>query len=391
MLAPLLLLVGQQTSGPPPVPTPVTGQYGAANRGVVLSDDNPNFAQLIPYFDQNITSIEAENMTVDATHCRSGPGWSPCSWAFDGNLFASDVANVFLSRRAYLHADANATLGSRAEATAPVAADGTYHVMVRYEAGYRFNSPFRVQVSQGGKELLNHVYGLRTSPRVWPNEGSRERDGSECPPGLTPECRETFGATENNVWEGVNNTVMLRAGTVSVALTIVDVAGGTTARAHGDRWAATLDRFDITERNVDMVLLHPNSSDIETRLNGSLFGEHFGLSFDTLVDNQVGEVFAKLTSHSDKPMQLTFPRTHNRSPIWEHRTYYPIWVNSTPTKGSNVPHWVFGDGCGSEGKVVVIDPENPAKPTNVLPMCINLRLDPRTTSGWVDVGRMLGE
>ena len=84
-------------------------------------------------------------MTVSGgTHCRSGDGWSPCSWAFDSNLFASDVANVFMSRRAYLHADANATLGDRAEATAPVAADGLYHVMVRYEVGYRFSSPFRV-------------------------------------------------------------------------------------------------------------------------------------------------------------------------------------------------------------------------------------------------------
>ena len=388
---------------------------------------NPNFAQLIPYdptmafcapvrslkttvqlcnpryFAQNLTTVEAENMTVSGgTHCRSGDGWSPCSWAFDSNLFASDVANVFMSRRAYLHADANATLGDRAEATAPIAADGLYHVMVRYEVGYRFSSPFRVQLSQGGKELLNRVYGLRTSPRAWGNEGKREKDGSSCPPGLTPECREAFGATENNVWEGINNTVALRAGTVSIALTIVDVAGGTSARAHGDRWAATLGGFDITERNVDMVLLHPNSSDIETRLNGSLFGEHEGLSFDTLVDNQFGEVFAKVKSHSDKGMHLTFPRTHNRSPIWEHRTYYPIWTNSTArTKGSKaaVPHWAFGDGCSDGvGKAVVIEPppdpeKKPAKPTKPLwtpsPWCINLRLEPRSTTGWIDVGRML--
>ena len=38
-----------------------------------------------------------------------GGAWSPCRWGADSNLFSSDVANVFMSRRGYLHADANAS------------------------------------------------------------------------------------------------------------------------------------------------------------------------------------------------------------------------------------------------------------------------------------------
>ena len=46
-------------------------------------------SQLAPYFDQNITFLEAENMTDDA-------GWEAKQWAHGGNYFASTVNNVFM-------------------------------------------------------------------------------------------------------------------------------------------------------------------------------------------------------------------------------------------------------------------------------------------------------
>ena len=128
-------------------------------------------AQPVRYFNQTMMIMEAENFSTAGpwTGCRGGggaTGWSACTWGDDDNLFASDVSNVFLSRRAYLHADANATLGETARAFVPVAAAGTYHVLIRYEAGYRFSSPFKVEIEQGGDRRFEKVYGLKTTPKV---------------------------------------------------------------------------------------------------------------------------------------------------------------------------------------------------------------------------------
>ena len=108
------------------------------------------------------TSFGGGALTGGATPgCRAGP-WSPCVWGDDDNLFASDVSNVFLSRRAYLHADANATLGATASATVPVAAAGRYAVLARYEAGYRFSSPFRVRRAAAGQAVISLQLGRST-------------------------------------------------------------------------------------------------------------------------------------------------------------------------------------------------------------------------------------
>lgn len=83
-------------------------------------------------------------MASEIQKCPRPPGWSPCIWGADDNLFASDVSNVVMSRVGYLHADADAALGAIATATVPVESDGAYHLLIRYEAGYRFSSPFKV-------------------------------------------------------------------------------------------------------------------------------------------------------------------------------------------------------------------------------------------------------
>jgi hypothetical protein len=86
-----------------------------------------------------------------------------------------------MNRRAFLHADANATVGSTASASIAIPAAGNYTVLLRcllrgvhflyhfypfggmfvmhfvsrsrYEAGYRFSSPFTVAITQAGKQL----------------------------------------------------------------------------------------------------------------------------------------------------------------------------------------------------------------------------------------------
>ena len=59
------------------------------------------------------------------------------------------MANTFHSRRGYLHAPANASAESVATATFSVAKQDTYDVLARYETGYRFQSPFRLDIAKG--------------------------------------------------------------------------------------------------------------------------------------------------------------------------------------------------------------------------------------------------
>jgi hypothetical protein len=72
--------------------------------------------QHVPYFDQHVTIVEAESFTMadgqlgDGAAAANAPrapcrdeALSACEWGLDGNLFACDVYNVWMSRRAYLH------------------------------------------------------------------------------------------------------------------------------------------------------------------------------------------------------------------------------------------------------------------------------------------------
>ena len=104
----------------------------SGEEGVVRQGASPAVsrgAQRKAYFNRTTVIMEGENFT-DAAAAASGatPGcrgaaWSACAWGDGGNLFASDVSNVFMSRRAYLHADANETYGAKATAVVPIDAN----------------------------------------------------------------------------------------------------------------------------------------------------------------------------------------------------------------------------------------------------------------------------
>ena len=123
------------------------------------------------------------------------------AWAHDPNLFSSDVSNVFMNRRSYLHAAANASIGAPATAVVNIPAAGTYTFLARYEAGYRFSSPFNITVQQNGVNVLQRTYGLRSSPKVWGFAGCTDEYGGLAM--LGAECRYNYGTAENMVWEGV--------------------------------------------------------------------------------------------------------------------------------------------------------------------------------------------
>ena len=82
---------------------------------------------------------EAENFTTSSGKAGDNATWEARAWAHSPGYFAANQANAFMSRRAYLHADANATAGAgAASATVRIAKAGVYNVLLRYEALYRF-------------------------------------------------------------------------------------------------------------------------------------------------------------------------------------------------------------------------------------------------------------
>lgn len=250
------------------------------------ADAPPDVSQIAPYFSQNITFLEAENMTEDG-------GWEARQWGHGGNYFSSTVNNVFMSRRMYLHAPANASTGTIARATITVAEDGDYMVMARYEALYRFETGFKVTVEQGSKTLLSAVYGRRSNPKVWGQKGQGtatfNESGANCKELLNPECVWQWGSVENMVWEGVNNTVHLKAGAAIVTLTVHRDSDSDCAKT-------MLGHCQYADRNIDAFMFMPNRTDIDNRWNGP--GNDPGvLAFDGLF-SQAGEVFFKVCLRS---------------------------------------------------------------------------------------------
>ena len=184
---------------------------------------------------------ECENFTV------TGGAFNVTLWGQD-HYFGATLSNTFVSRQALLHAS-NRSVGTAA-GTATVPKAGVWYAIVRYEAPYRFSAEFEVTLKQGGAAKLSKLYGRRSSPKVWgfgyslPNH---EIGGCSWDP--TPECHWAWGATENWVYEYY--PVTLAAGAVDIALSV------TNTSSDGD---------PLGDRNVDMVMLYQNLSDIQMRM-----------------------------------------------------------------------------------------------------------------------------
>ena len=140
----------------------------------------PDASQVLPYFEQYITVVEAENMT----RMSEKGGWEPKGWAHSDNYYSATTANTFHSRRAHLRSGADAPAGLTAAASVVIKRADNYQVLARYEAPYRFDVPFELTVHQGGKLLLRKTYGWRSSLKVWGFGGIR----FSCGAGLQSEC-----------------------------------------------------------------------------------------------------------------------------------------------------------------------------------------------------------
>ncbi len=229
---------------------------------------------------------EAEEFTVER------PGWQPRPWG--ENYYAGTFANCFLSRKAFLAAPENceetaATIDLR------VTQPGKYLVLVRYEAPYRFEAQFRVQVWQRGRLLLDRLYGARQNLKIWAF-GKR----------LQTEVAWPWGATENIVWEGHDAFVELEPGPARVAL----LAGKQPGHA--------------ARRHVDLVMLTRDIADVQQRIDKENY-----LPLDGLL-TQGGDVWVRLANLPDgSAMKLIVPPGTEHSPYWVHlRRWKPVELSA---------------------------------------------------------------
>jgi len=230
---------------------------------------------------------EAEEFRVQS------PGWQAQNWG--ANYYAATLANTFLSRKAFLGTPAQCD-ETAATILVRVPAPGRYLALVRYEAAYRFETQFRLQVEQNGRLVLDRLYGARENLKIWP---FRE--------GLKKEVAWSWGAVENVVWEGHDAVAELQAGPATVRL----IAG----RQPGD----------AARRNVDLVLLTSDLEQVKTRLAKEGY-----LPLDGLL-TQAGDLFLRLHNRGPAPVKLTVPPGTEHSPYWVHqRSWKPVVVEAEP-------------------------------------------------------------
>ena len=115
--------------------------------------------------------MECENFTVSS-------GFEPRPWLHSANRFAASVADTYLSRRAYLHAPANAT---SVDAVATMDFEikggeaGIYEALLRYESAFKFETPVHLTISAKGAQqpLFSRIYGQRNTLKVFPFGSAR--------------------------------------------------------------------------------------------------------------------------------------------------------------------------------------------------------------------------
>jgi hypothetical protein len=319
--------------------------------------------------------IAAENFSVSK-------GWTPRDWG-DNNYFCSDLNNVFLSRRAYLQGLANqsdVSGGASATATVVIPSGGNYSVLVRYEAVYHFNQGFRIAVSQNGQRLFSQVYGLRENLKLWAFAGVRKSGTSlqgavipgsyaSCGGGLQAECVWSYGPSENLLWEGVGKEVNLAQGTATITLTLDDSTNYSTKDV------------PLANRNLDVVMLFPNATDIQSRMS-NYETDALALPLDGLL-NQAGEVFAKFTNLDAKTeLNLTLPGVYELSFKEGNHLTLPIYNSTTGELVS---------GCTARGGLShhIAPGIERVGVAAAGPSCPRIGgLLPGASTGWIEVGRL---
>src|ERR1043166_4024185 len=249
-------------------------------------------APVQPISDTTILAEAEEFQLVSAND-----GWR--AKPFGTNYYAATFANSFLSRKAYLGAPEQCA-HNVAEITVNVPKAGKYLALVRYEACYRFETQFRLQVEQKGTKKLDRLYGALDNLKIW---AFREK--------LKKQVAWPWGAGENLVWEGHDAFVDLEAGPATLRL-IVDKQPEPAAK-----------------RNVDCVMLTSDVKQVQERIEKENY-----LPLDGML-TQAGDLFVKVNNHGEK-FKLTIGNGTEHSPYWVHiRNWKPLVVDAKPQANSD--------------------------------------------------------
>lgn len=237
-------------------------------------------------------------LVAEAEEFRSdGRGWEARNWA--DAYYVATFANTFLSRKAFLRAAPQDE--TAAEITVRVPADGTYLALVRYEACYRFETQFRLQIEQGGQPKLDRLYGATKNPKIW---AFRQK--------VQPQVAWPWGAVENIVWEGHDTAVPLRAGIATLRL------------------VASRQPEPAAQRHVDVVMLTTDREQIAQRIEREAY-----LPLDGML-TQEGDVFVRVHNRGTAALRLTVPNSTEHSPYWVHqRTWKPKIIAVEAGRSSN--------------------------------------------------------
>lgn len=249
---------------------------------------------------------EAEEFQSATTTAADQAGWQ--AKRFGENYYAATFANSFLSRQAFLGAPEQCE-ETVASLNVDIKDAGRYLVLVRYEAAYRFETQFRVQVEQNGQLILNRLYGARDNLKIW---AFSEK--------LKKEVGWSWGAVENIVWEGHDAFASLQPGRATIRL------------------IAAKQPEPAAKRNVDLVMLTTDVEQVQNRIEKERY-----LPLDGML-TQSGDVFLKVTNLGASP--LTFagrgaPAGGNwqqHSPYWVHMRTWQI--PSVTVEAGRTSEWV---------------------------------------------------
>ncbi|MBT7742982.1 MAG: hypothetical protein HN727_14340, partial [Opitutae bacterium] len=236
--------------------------------------------------------LEAEEFKPSST---DETGWRAKKWG--DNYYAASFANCFLSRQAFLGAAAQADEASASMAVT-ISENGKYHVLVRYEAAYRFSTEFRIRIEQGGKKVFDRLYGSRENLKIWAFSQKLKADH-----------KWSWGATENIVWEGHDAFVNLKPGKATVTL----FAGKQPEPA--------------AKRNLDLIMLTRDVEGVAKRIEKERY-----LPLDGLLTQQ-GDVSLRVKNLGKEAVTVTAKNGTEHSPYWVHmRSWKPLQLAVEPGK-----------------------------------------------------------
>ncbi|MEK6236343.1 MAG: hypothetical protein N2C14_16675, partial [Planctomycetales bacterium] len=279
----------------------------AASTATSAEPDGPRAAQALgkarPSVAQQPDGLYVAEAEEFQAAVPNATGWQ--AKRFGENYYAATFANSFLSRKAFLGAPPRCD-ETIASLNVNVKEAGRFLVLARYEAAYKFETQFRIQIEQGGKKVFDRLYGARKNLKIW---AFRQK--------LKTEVGWSWGAVENIVWEGHDAFASLKPGRATMRL------------------IASRQPEPAAKRNVDLIMLTTDVEQVKMRIEKENY-----LPLDGML-TQSGDVWLRVTNRGAQP--LTFKgkgapgggNWRQHSPYWVHlRNWKTPSIEVAPGKTS---------------------------------------------------------